>query len=71
MAAPVPAVSNAAIQAVKDPQVRAVLRAMADNQAVRAGEVGSGDQAYLTMADIKGDAGLADRLAAALAAPIV
>lgn len=69
--AAVPSVPLASLQAVQDPQARTVLRALADMMAVRNGEIGSGDNAFLTLADLKGNSGkltaVANRVAGAIA----
>lgn len=65
----VPSVSAAAVQAIPDRQVRDVLRAITDILAVRNGDIGSGDEAFLTLADLKNPA-IASNLARAVAAPI-
>ena len=54
MPSAVPSISSSAINAVQDPQVRGVLRAIADNFSVRNGDVGSGDDKFLTLADLRG-----------------
>lgn len=68
--ASVPAISAASILAVKDPQVREVLRAIADGIAIRNGDIGGGNEAFLTIGDLKGDPKTAHAVAEALAAPI-
>lgn len=70
MAAAVTPISNAAIQAITDPQARAAVRAIADQLAVRNGDLGNGDQAFLTLADLSSNPKRAAALASALAAPI-
>ena len=70
MAATVPAISSAAIMAIKDPQVREVVRAMADGIAVRNGDVGSGENAFLTMGDLTGTGQKIRAVANALAKPL-
>ena len=67
MAAVVPAVPQSAINAVADPNVRQVLQAMSDGIAVRNGDVGSGDNAFLTLASLKGKNSPAAQIAAAVA----
>lgn len=52
MAAAVPSISGSAINAVTDPNVRQVLRAMADGIGVRNGDIGNGDHAFLTLASL-------------------
>jgi hypothetical protein len=49
----VPAISGSSINAVTDPNVREVLRAMADGIGVRNGDSGNGDNAFLTLASLK------------------
>lgn len=70
MAAIVPSINNAAIAAISDKSTREVLRSMADSMAVRNGDIGSGDNAFLTLADL-GDKKVARRFADALAPPII
>ncbi|MDQ1835075.1 phage tail tip fiber protein [Massilia scottii] len=71
MTVSVPPISTASILAVKDPQTREVLRAMASGIAVRNGDVGSGDDAFLTLGDLQNDPSIAGKLAKSLAGPII
>jgi hypothetical protein len=68
--AKVPSVSTAQVESISDPTIRAVLRMVTNHIAVRSGDIGNGDQAYLTMADLTGDRANALKLASALAAPL-
>lgn len=52
MAKAVPAISQAALQSIQDPQVRQVLRSIADGLAVRNGDLGDGSEAFLTLGDL-------------------
>lgn len=63
----IPAVSQAAIQAIADPQARAVVRAIADGLAVRNGDKGNGEHAFLTVGDLKEDKSKAAAVADAVA----
>jgi len=63
----VPAIPEAALMAISDPNARQVLRAVSDGIAVRNGDAGNGDNAFLTMGNIKGRSGLAGQLAVAIA----
>jgi hypothetical protein len=66
----VPAIPQASLQAIKDPQIRQVLTAIADGLAVRNGDVGNGDQAFLTVGDLTSDTSKARAVANALAEPL-
>jgi|GEM_PF-7118912 len=68
--ADVPAVPAAALNAITDANTRQVLRAITDGIAIRNGDVGKGDKAFLTMSMIKGDTGVANQITAALAPSI-
>lgn len=68
--ATIPALSNAAIQSVQDANVRSILRSLSDFLAVRNGDSGNGQDAFLTLADLKGDSAKAAAVAGALALPI-
>jgi len=68
--AAVPTVTSAQLQAVADPQVKAILRAMIDANAVRSGDIGNGDQAFLTREDLMDGGAKARAIAMALARPI-
>lgn len=70
MAAAVPAISSAAIQAIKDPSVQLVVRALADGVAVRNGDIGNGDQAFLTLAGLRDNRPKALEVAKAIAGPL-
>ena len=47
----VPGVPHAALQAIKDENVKAVLQALVDGWQVRNNQTGSGDNKFLTQAD--------------------
>lgn len=68
--ATIPALSNAAIQSVQDANVRSILRSLSDFLAVRNGDSGNGQDAFLTLADLTGDSAKAAAVAGALALPI-
>lgn len=68
--AEVPTISLASIQAIQDPQVREVLRAMADGIAIRNGSIGNGDAKFLTLGALTKDGFTKKAVASALAAPI-
>lgn len=68
--AEVPTISSAAIQAIQDPQVREVLRAMADGIAIRNGSIGNGDAKFLTLGALTKDGLTKQAVASALAGPI-
>ena len=70
MAAAVQSVSNSALQAIKDVQTREVLRAIVDGLAVRNGDTGTGENAFLTMGDLTKNGYTAAAVANALAGPI-
>jgi hypothetical protein len=63
----VPAVSQAALQSIQDPQVRQVLRAITDGLAVRNGDLGDGQEAFLTLGDLTKSGYTATAVASALA----
>lgn len=48
-------VSSQDLAAINDPHVRRVMQSLADMMAVRNGDVGSGDNAFLTRADLRDD----------------
>lgn len=66
----VPSVSAAALYAIKDVQTRDVLRAIVDGLAVRNGDVGNGDKAFLTRDDLTHAGYTATAVASALARAI-
>lgn len=66
----VPAIPTASLMAVQDPQTREVLRAMADGIAIRNGDIGSGDNAFLSKADLTRSGYTATAVANALAKAI-
>jgi hypothetical protein len=66
----VPAIPQSALNAITDANTRQVLRAISDGIAVRNGDVGNGDNAFLTMSKIKQDTGVANQITAALAPSI-
>lgn len=61
----VPAVSLAALDAIQDPQTRTVLRALVDGTHVRNGDVGNGDNRFITGKELTATTG---RINAAIAA---
>lgn len=67
----VPAIPTASLMAVQDPQAREVLRAIVDGIAIRNGDIGSGDNAFLSKADLTNSgytaAAVANTLARAIA----
>lgn len=66
----IPSISSAAILAVPDSNTRGVLQAMADFIALRNGDTGDGQNAFLTLGDLTGNSAAAKALASALALPI-
>lgn len=66
----VPSVSAAALYSIKDVQTRDVLRAIVDGLAVRNGDVGNGDKAFLTRDDLTQAGYTATAVASALARAI-
>ncbi|MEJ7745348.1 MAG: hypothetical protein WKF61_01045 [Luteimonas sp.] len=66
----VPSISLAEVQQVKDPAIRSLFRSISDMMAVRNGDRGNGDDAFLTMADFKAGGYTARAVANALARPI-
>lgn len=63
-------ISNAAIQAVQDANVRSILRSLSDFLAVRNGDTGSGKDAFLTIDDLANDSKKAEAVAGAIAQQI-
>jgi hypothetical protein len=70
MAKTIPAVPAAAILAVQDPNTRSALRALADYLAVRNGDTGDGQEAFLTLADLTQPGATVNAVAGALAIPM-
>jgi hypothetical protein len=70
LAKAVPAVSLAALDAIQDPQTRTVLRALVDGTHVRNGDVGNGDNRFITAKELTATTGRINTAIAAVASAI-